>query len=602
MIISLLISSPSSARTSQLGITKLMVDNHTQRNFVYGYIVPTIEWRYQTYGGYFNCRPCVDDIDNDGKLEILFGQGGYYGFYWLGNNGSLKWVSQSVPDSVSSVVAADVDGDGQKEIVLGSYNSYVYCLNSTGGLKWSFATGSPITPALVIAKVGGGVGQKIFAESDNYTLYCLNGTGGLQWKFNAGGSLSPPVVADLNEDGKPEIVLFSSAYDQYGQVTTTIYCLNETGALNWSRSQGPSYYNYYTFPPVVFNGDGSGKPVIVVGSYDGNIYCLNGNGSVKSIYKSPSGGIAAVGNIDTDSQQEVVIPSGGSSVLFLDGIEGVKYLFMADSYLYSFSPGIADMDGNLRNEVVVAGSDNNLYCGDTVYGLEWKFYLGDYLSAPPSFADLNADGRQEIVVAVGSNSVYCIGTALSPLTGGNLGGDGNPGSTFDFNFLLISGGAVFLIAIMGVVSTIRRRQVRASMRDYPIGRDLRQETESVRGEAAPISTPRYCHNCGAEVSHPDSLYCFNCGVRLGTFPRSTIKPIERAKIEPRVGGKCMVCGSNVESSEPILYCPHCGNAGHRAHLLQWIHLRNYCPMCGSHLNEGDLKDEHTGRRLIIRHS
>lgn len=51
----------------------------------------------------------------------------------------------------------------------------------------------------------------------------------------------------------------------------------------------------------------------------------------------------------------------------------------------------------------------------------------------------------------------------------------------------------------------------------------------------------------------------------------------------------MVCDLRLNSADEILHCPHCGNPAHKDHLLEWLHVKRSCPICGQHLDENELR-------------
>ena len=66
------------------------------------------------------------DVNNDGKMDLIFGQGHSYGLYWLeqklDTKGDRQWVEHTIDESFSQSHAlkmADVDGDGQLELISG---------------------------------------------------------------------------------------------------------------------------------------------------------------------------------------------------------------------------------------------------------------------------------------------------------------------------------------------------------------------------------------------------------------------------------------------------------------------------------------------------
>ena len=65
------------------------------------------------------------DVNNDGKMDVIYGQGHSYGLYWLeqiGDGDNRHWVRRAIDESFSQVHAlklVDIDGDGEPELLAG---------------------------------------------------------------------------------------------------------------------------------------------------------------------------------------------------------------------------------------------------------------------------------------------------------------------------------------------------------------------------------------------------------------------------------------------------------------------------------------------------
>ena len=66
------------------------------------------------------------DVLNNGKMDIIYGQGHSYGLYWLEQTedtlGNRQWVRHTIDESFSqshALLMADIDGDGQPELITG---------------------------------------------------------------------------------------------------------------------------------------------------------------------------------------------------------------------------------------------------------------------------------------------------------------------------------------------------------------------------------------------------------------------------------------------------------------------------------------------------
>lgn len=127
------------------------------------------------------------DVNNDGKMDVIYGQGHSYGLYWLqqaGQGDDRNWVRHTIDESFSQVHAlkmADIDGDGEMELLAGKrYRGH------NGNDPGSF------DPLVVYY-------YKIDRKTGVFTRYpvSVNGTGGAGTQF---------VTEDMDGDGDLDIV------------------------------------------------------------------------------------------------------------------------------------------------------------------------------------------------------------------------------------------------------------------------------------------------------------------------------------------------------------------------------------------------------------
>ena len=124
--------------------------------------------------------PAIADIDGDGNMEIVIA---LYsdptltenGQIWcLDRYGNVKWKI-TLPDYVSFHPAiGDVDGDGDLEILTGCDDGKLYCIDKSGNIKWSFATeAGNLRWGVALADIDGDdIMEIVFSAYDNY-LYVL---------------------------------------------------------------------------------------------------------------------------------------------------------------------------------------------------------------------------------------------------------------------------------------------------------------------------------------------------------------------------------------------------------------------------------------------
>ena len=122
------------------------------------------------------------DVNHDGKMDLIYGQGHGYGLYWLEQAGTPahpNWVRHTIDESFSqshALVLADIDGDGVPELLTGKrYRGHGG--NDPGSYD----------PLVVYC-------YKIDRAKGEFTRYSIsvNGTAGVGTQF---------VVGDLDKDG-----------------------------------------------------------------------------------------------------------------------------------------------------------------------------------------------------------------------------------------------------------------------------------------------------------------------------------------------------------------------------------------------------------------
>ena len=126
------------------------------------------------------------DVNNDGKMDLIYGEGHSYGLYWLeqqGEGATRHWAKHVIDESYSQIHAlqlADIDGDGTPELLTGKrYRGH------NGGDPGSY-------DPLVIYY------YKIDRKTGTFSRYAIsvNGTAGAGTQF---------LVQDLDADGDVDL-------------------------------------------------------------------------------------------------------------------------------------------------------------------------------------------------------------------------------------------------------------------------------------------------------------------------------------------------------------------------------------------------------------
>jgi outer membrane protein assembly factor BamB len=166
--------------------------------------------------------PVAADIDGDGRLEYILSGWNAVDLkeYWLAafniEDGSLQWKNRYDSNiHWSAPIAVDMDGNGSVEVVFATDQELMVIKGTDGSIVWSvpFLDGLGLTVAEMNKDKFLDI---IIADRGNPPrLNLLNGRDGASlWDHILSGSTyNIPAVADLDEDGTPEIILHSHQYD-----------------------------------------------------------------------------------------------------------------------------------------------------------------------------------------------------------------------------------------------------------------------------------------------------------------------------------------------------------------------------------------------------
>ena len=269
----------------------------------------TLLW--SAYVGYaINGSPRVYDINGIPGNEVVVAT--LSGTYALdGNTGTVVWSNTSVV-SDAAVAIADVDNDGEIEVIVADIWGSVYALRGTNGsVKWVVSTGYSYGSAPAVEDVNGDGIKEIFVNfGSNYTCR-INGTGSLAWcvygysGLSYDGRESVVIGPDINGNGTRDIFT----------ATTKLAAIDGgTGSVIWSRT---TTYKVHSHAPITVGDFDMTNPgyEILFANHDGylDVYSAsNGNFLWNFSFGGPVGGCCASGyalivDVNGDTCVELVV-------------------------------------------------------------------------------------------------------------------------------------------------------------------------------------------------------------------------------------------------------------------------------------------------------
>ncbi len=271
--------------------------------------------------------PALGNIDGDAALEIVIEERAWPAGYVCVYKGDATvcpgWPQELdyVPGSAAAV--GDITGDGIAEIVAESYNS-VYAFDALGNVLPGF----PFTPG----------NERVF-------------------------SYSSPVLADLDNDGRREIICGDHSLAM-GNGQVHVLCYDGTNLPGWPQSTNQWIYG----PPSVGDIDGDGSPDVAIGdqvlSGEPTDYVYAWDAAGNNLPGFPIGPIWAINSqiiladLDGDNEVELMFDDNTSLNQYLgynhDGTPMDGWPLILQGSTFMTNPFVVDINGD--NELDISGT------------------------------------------------------------------------------------------------------------------------------------------------------------------------------------------------------------------------------------------------------
>lgn len=314
------------------------------------------------------------DVNGDGLNDVISGSAWNGEIMWYENLGSGQFSSKNVLSTeltrVYDLEKADVDGDGNPDLVVSGYSELAVFLNDGSG---SFSGPNYIT--------------------------------------RDGNDIEDIELADVNGNGSPDIVTLHQYSDEL-----IVYANDSNGQFSASDTTNSSYDIANDFETADMNGDGS-RDLVVTASYDSTIswFANQGSGSFGteqvidgSIYRVRDLELA---NVDSDTSGIDVITYNGDTkeVIWIsndgDGNFGSKTAINSNTDLYfriSLAHGDMTGDGNVDVALRSRYDHTVVFKNDGSGNFTSEFMSNDHRghAYDLDLADLTGDGTSDYLVTL----------------------------------------------------------------------------------------------------------------------------------------------------------------------------------------------------------
>ncbi len=431
-----------------------------------------------TEESYYNA-PVVTDLDGDGKLEIIFSN---YSITVLdAASGNKKWkvnsghdrsenfaeFGKSVGHTWCDAVVIDIDGDGSKEVITVHGNGLISVLDKNGYFKSGWPQNpNPGTPARSVKAAdldGDGKAEIVVGyalESTRNTVYVYNYDGSIragwpQLSYGTTGNtqgmyMSGLHLTDLDGDGTLEVLAATdlssvSAFHHDGtqvRVNSSVYgndvwsniplyedyneeIKRENGLWGWYASSYDTREKRYRAElgqSCVTSGDvdGDGKEEIAVTAIMCDRYAFEQEGGWHNTSKYMT---VALLNGDRTRYQNAALDADWST-LPLDTGKPLTTSDVSLSLNVCATPVMADLDGDGLSEILFNSYDGKVHCFslNKTEPYAWPYSLTKRTSplyeyaSPVACADIDFDGKKEVIFA----STFDKTQNLSKITKGYL--------------------------------------------------------------------------------------------------------------------------------------------------------------------------------------
>ena len=304
-------------------------------------------------------------------------------------------------DWVTCVHAADIDQDGDTEVLAGSRDGRVYALSRDGALLWETVVGGKAWVTALVACSSSAVQQ----------IACVIGTrDGKIYVFNQQGkAIAPPGSApsapEYWYDVKHQITRMCL---DTSQTLTVVFAADDHCTYSLDLTANQLLWDFHVDEQIralfTYDVDGDGLAETLVGSDDQILHVLSNTGKQRSsCHLDQAIHTLFAADIDRDGEIEILVGTRTKKLFVLTPNLNEKWSVALSSRPIAVT--VADVNGDRLPEVLVACDDRSLFILDNAGRFVWRQILDQRYYSLNAF-DLDRDGRTEILAGANDSRVY----------------------------------------------------------------------------------------------------------------------------------------------------------------------------------------------------
>lgn len=318
---------------------------------------------------------------------------------------------------VTSVCAADVDNDGNVEIIACSREGRVYLLSKTGEFRWKRVIGTKTWLGTIAVGNVTTEGEKpvahIIVGTQDGKVYVLDKDGrtltrdGQVLSYDTEGN-----ALDLKQEQQAYWFdtgyVIRQIYVDPQRPSQIIIGSEDRCAYGLDYTTGEQLWKFQTngWVRTVFSCDvnGDGEAEVLVGSVDRYLYLLDAQGELitRHFMKYPVRTISAA-DVDGDGHVEILVTTEGKDLAALSYLIDQEHAkgYFEEIWRQQFenrllSLCVTDIDNDKHNEIIVGSDDKHIYILDAAGKTIWRHNHNSRVFSIYPY-DLDNDGQPELL-------------------------------------------------------------------------------------------------------------------------------------------------------------------------------------------------------------